>query len=769
MSKGVRQKKQNSFFYTLVATVLILAVFLVTVGFFYAETEKEANETLHEQTKHIKDDIILQMKSDRENLSTMANFAAKLYSDGENYDLLFESFKPIGLYSNIGILNPDHTFVTKGIEIDLTDKISFEEEAARGTYVSGRVPDLTREGEEIIRSAVPIVVDEETVGVLYGVIQLDVIGSKYENMAKEFDAQLFVYDKDTGKFLIDTFDAVPGQLSDLKTRQYNKGYSYEAMVSADKGYTSFKSKLTGENLYVHWSTMEDLNWGIMFARYESQVFEKTHIISKNLLSVFAVLALVMAVYLQLIIKGEKDRTRLNAESSAIRKLLLETNEQYTNVTRAVRSITEFSGARTAFFRNTDGDDFYYIPRSFKHLLLTGEDRAYFHAELFRHAENMRSADDSAIGYMRIVANKRLEKENPELYSFCEKHEIRHVSFAMIAEQNEHVSILAVINEKKSALTRSLLEDVAVCFSIAMNNKKYLKGTELAATTDNLTGVLNRTAYNRDIEIFNEEMPMYFACVYIDVNELHIRNNKYGHAAGDEMLVYIADTLKELFLGERIYRMGGDEFLVFANNIERVHVKRNVVCFLEQMKEKGYHASLGMSYRERCVDCEAMVKEAEAQMYDMKSQYYLSKRRRNEQHDAAQKDVEQKYIYVKTGIKEIDTIASVLQEHYNGIYRVSLKTNAANILLMPSYLGYKEQEDNFMELLMEYIEKFVHSDYHRTLLHFLNFEAIKKMIAEGINPNVTYKRINGEQITLSVYNLSEDASDIDDTLWVFSKG
>mgnify|MGYP003397039373 CR=1 FL=1 len=41
-------------------------------------------------------------------------------------------------------------------------------------------------------------------------------------------------------------------------------------------------------------------------------------------------------------------------------------------------------------------------------------------------------------------------------------------------------------------------DVAVCFSIAIYNKKHLNKTELAATTDSLTGALNRVAYKKDI-------------------------------------------------------------------------------------------------------------------------------------------------------------------------------------------------------------------------------------------------------------------------------
>ena len=174
---------------------------------------------LHIQTKQIKDDLTLQLKSDRENLVTMANFAAKLYADGEHYGIMFDSFKPIGLFSNIGILKSDNTFVTKAGSIDLSGKISFADEAKRGEYISGRIEDLTRAGKEIIRSAVPIKVGGQTVGILYGVIHLDTIGKKYNQMAKELNAQLFVYDKETGKFVIDTIDKNPGELSQLKTRE----------------------------------------------------------------------------------------------------------------------------------------------------------------------------------------------------------------------------------------------------------------------------------------------------------------------------------------------------------------------------------------------------------------------------------------------------------------------------------------------------------------------------------------------------------------------
>ena len=155
---GKKKYKQNNIINTIITAILLSVVFLGMVSYFYKTAEEEAYETLHVQTKQIKDDITLQLISDRENLATMASFAAKLYSDGESYDLMFQSFKPIGLIANIGILNPDNVFVTKTGSMDLDGLISFEEEKARGSYISGRVKDLTKDDNQIIRSAVPITI-----------------------------------------------------------------------------------------------------------------------------------------------------------------------------------------------------------------------------------------------------------------------------------------------------------------------------------------------------------------------------------------------------------------------------------------------------------------------------------------------------------------------------------------------------------------------------------------------------------------------------------
>ena len=369
-----KKQRQNNILYTIVAAILICAVFFTMVVSFFVKAENDAYEMLHIQTKQIKDDLTLQLKSDRENLVTMANFASKLYADGKGYERMFDSFKPIGLFSRIGILNPDGTFITKDGVYDLKGQISFEEQALLGEHVTGRTYSYSMPDEQVVRSSVPIQVNGETVGIMYGIIKIETINEKYNNMAKELDAQLFVYDKETGKFIIDTINDNPDELSSLKAREYNDGYSYEMLANSDKGYSSFKSIRTGEDLYIHYSTLEDFNWGIILARYETQVFAETHKISRNLMIIFAIIILIIAIYLELILRSEKNRAKLNSESSVIRHLLLEINRQHENITTALKRIKEFSNARSCFFADTDGEDYYYIKPSLKNNRLLGDEK-----------------------------------------------------------------------------------------------------------------------------------------------------------------------------------------------------------------------------------------------------------------------------------------------------------------------------------------------------------------------------------------------------------
>ena len=765
MAKRYDRKKQNraNIIYTIIASILICSVFIGMVDYLYSKTQEIAYENLHVQTKQIKDDIILQLTSDRENLETMANFASKLYADGSSYNLLFDSFKPIGMIENIGILNPDNTLTTKNGTTDLNGAISFEKEKKKGIYISGKTDDLTKSDYKLMRSAVPIVSNGETVGILYGAIKPEKLAARYQEKIDELDAQLFVYQQGTGDIIIDTVQNKYSNISYLKDRKYNKGYSFEEFISSEKGYTSFESAFRDENLHLHYSTIDEFGWMIAMGRYDSQVFAVTHALFKVFLMVFLMILGIIILYILIILANGNKLNSVVECASNVRKELLETMNGENNIKDALIEVCKFARARSAIFFNTDGEFFHYVSPQYEGVKLPEEARSHFKAELFHYASKQHERNGKAVNVLCVKTNRHLNKTNPKFYDFLKLHDIKEVSFSSTINKSNHITILAAINPKNGDKVRLLAEKVSACFSMALLSKNHLNKTQIAATTDSLTGALNRVAYKKDVAVFDEEKPTKFNCVYIDVNELHLCNNKYGHAAGDEMLVYIANTLKEVFCDCKLYRMGGDEFLVFCQNYEHEEIKKAVEVVFDQLRPRNYHIAVGLSYREQNFNTEDMVKEAEVRMYEAKAKYY-----QNKEIDIVNSASKKEYLQVQTGILEIDTMLSVLNEKYNGIYRVSLATDRARHILMPAYLKYDLNNERYSKVFSKYIEDSVEPDYHRAIMSFLNYDALKQQIMEGKVPKITYKKKGGELVSLSVYKLTESNDLVSDTLWVFAK-
>ncbi len=147
-------------------------------------------------------------------------------------------------------------------------------------------------------------------------------------------------------------------------------------------------------------------------------------------------------------------------------------------------------------------------------------------------------------------------------------------------------------------------------------------TEQKANTDVLTGLQNRNRY----EMFLNKLGgscKGLACIYIDANGLHELNNSKGHFAGDQMLRFIADTLKVQFSGENIFRIGGDEFVVFQSGKKADEVNKALSNFVEALSRNDYHAAVGTSFFEEGMSADELIGSAEKKMYEAKKQYYES--------------------------------------------------------------------------------------------------------------------------------------------------
>ena len=83
--------------------------------------------------------------------------------------------------------------------------------------------------------------------------------------------------------------------------------------------------------------------------------------------------------------------------------------------------------------------------------------------------------------------------------------------------------------------------------------------------DTLTGLLNRSLFETDLRTLQSSEYDSMVCTYIDVVGLHEINNHLGHRSGDSMLCFIANAARKFFASSRIYRIGGDEFVILTPN------------------------------------------------------------------------------------------------------------------------------------------------------------------------------------------------------------
>ena len=146
-------------------------------------------------------------------------------------------------------------------------------------------------------------------------------------------------------------------------------------------------------------------------------------------------------------------------------------------------------------------------------------------------------------------------------------------------------------------------------------------------TDQDTGLMNRSAYEKYLLKNESRMSAAAACVYIDANGLHEINNTQGHAAGDRLLQTVANCLLTLFPDAKAYRIGGDEFVLLSEGLSEADCTARMQQVVQELAVSGYSISYGLAYRAQVRGLGSLVLEADEKMLENKRNYYASHERR----------------------------------------------------------------------------------------------------------------------------------------------
>ena len=149
-----------------------------------------------------------------------------------------------------------------------------------------------------------------------------------------------------------------------------------------------------------------------------------------------------------------------------------------------------------------------------------------------------------------------------------------------------------------------------------------------AYMDPLTGLPNRKSADNVFRSLNSGGGSY-CIVSLDLDNLKIINDTFGHNAGDRMLKTAADVLNECVADKGFHaRMGGDEFVIVLRRTSEDAVKALLARIGERLRERGrsaygieYSISIGYAFKEERKRGVALdvFKLADDRMYSQKAE------------------------------------------------------------------------------------------------------------------------------------------------------
>ncbi len=173
------------------------------------------------------------------------------------------------------------------------------------------------------------------------------------------------------------------------------------------------------------------------------------------------------------------------------------------------------------------------------------------------------------------------------------------------------------------------EDVAATFVDITDRKAKERQMESIATSDPLTGVLNRRGFERNAtrRLSESNDDATGALLFIDLNEFKGINDRFGHEAGDQLLTIAAERLrKSLRSCDIIGRPGGDEFVALVPDVDAAiaeQLAKRLTTSLEEPYDIGRKkmvckASIGLAlYPDNASTLTGLLRAADQAMYRAK--------------------------------------------------------------------------------------------------------------------------------------------------------
>lgn len=214
------------------------------------------------------------------------------------------------------------------------------------------------------------------------------------------------------------------------------------------------------------------------------------------------------------------------------------------------------------------------------------------------AELKKRVERNESGFMEYYNNDRLR------LLYFQDVGINDWKICSLMVMDSQEKVLAQLRETSILVLAGVIVIVSVllllCMSLMRNIHKHSREMQM----DGLTEALTREACQKQVEknFHGRKDRKFGACLFLDVDNFKIINDTNGHAAGDKILIQVAEVLNRCTReNDLVSRFGGDEFVLFLYQVKDKRIPEEIAerILKTVRKEANVTLSIGICM----IDCE----------------------------------------------------------------------------------------------------------------------------------------------------------------------
>jgi len=216
----------------------------------------------------------------------------------------------------------------------------------------------------------------------------------------------------------------------------------------------------------------------------------------------------------------------------------------------------------------------------------------------------------------------IREEDPLQYKNLKRQNIHSLVVIPLYDDKKAIGFYGVDNPPKEMVdyTFDMLQIMGHFIVSSLKRRNLVKMLQNMSYSDQLTKCGNRYAMNEHINNIPDGESV--GVVFCDVTGLKWVNDTKGHKEGDDLILRACESLRRVFAGYELFRIGGDEFLVLCPGIEEEELTEKIELLKKDIQENSVNMAAGAVWqKEGRKNIDKLLFESEKLMYKDKSAYY----------------------------------------------------------------------------------------------------------------------------------------------------